>query len=172
MLDSNERTKAIVESTFQVIIPVIIDNTVVFLCNIEQSSTRTGTNIEKFIELFHQSFDHRVNVTLIMFTMHYGSVFVCKSGFIQGNLSLCYRFSLTLLVIQTQFCFFKRLSYLKNTHEGPMGTNFMNLKATLFEAEGNYYKNLAITTSGFSFHKVYIQNSRVDLQFDPNQTGV
>lgn len=53
-----------------------------------------------------------------------------------------------------------------------MGTNFMNLKTTLFEAEGNYYKSLAITTSGFFCHKVCIQNPRVDLQFDPNQTGV
>lgn len=144
-----------------------------FLCNIiiKQSSRRTGTHIVKLRELFHKRFDRWLNVILARFTTPCGkeSGSICEAGFIWGTWSYVNpAWYLLPSCRHSSNWFVMRLPFPRSTCEKPMGTAFMNLKTTLLEAEGHHCKSLAIAISGFSCHKVCVQNPRMDLQSDPN----
>lgn len=105
---------------------------------------------KKLIELFHKSFNHRINVPLREMHWDKDSCSVCKAGLVWGELKL-------MLQILPNACCHHQYTVLtgllwspfpKNTCVDSVSSPFLNLKTTLFEAEGHHFKSLPIAILG------------------------
>lgn len=83
MLDSNEGSKAVARSEFWIIIPIVTDNTVMFLCMVGQKHSSTKTRINtKIARTILYEFCTQGKCHITSFTMHCGGevVLFVKSG--------------------------------------------------------------------------------------------